>query len=101
MFHYVELFNRRGEYKAAVQRVVGDDFIDRNLLILDRLEILPDHRKKRLGLACLYRCIQQYRHGCSFVALKAFPLQFEADNENPPVEDWRRRLNLNDFGSDW
>src|SRR5205085_12479330 len=66
-----------------------------DLLILDRLEILPEYRGRRLGLACLYRCIQQFWHGAGLVVLKPFPLQFE---NNGHKSEWRESLELGKFG---
>src|SRR5215216_162041 len=60
---YPALFDPKiDDFKRSVYRLAGNDIFNRNLLILDRMEILPEYRGKGLGLACLYRCIQQYWH---------------------------------------
>ena len=98
---YLALFDpKTSEFRQSVYDLVGEDIFGRNLLILDRLEILPVYRGKKLGLACLYRCMQQYWHGCGLVALKCFPLQFEAVSEDKTRDEWRRSLELNNLGKD-
>ena len=97
---YHSLFDAKtNDFKRSVYRVASNDIINLNLLILDRLEILPEYRGKGLGLACLYRCIQQYWHGCALVTLKCFPLQFEND-EDDVRDEWQKRMNLGRLGKD-
>ncbi len=96
--YYSALYDARsGGFKESVRNLFGDEVFYINLLILDRLEILPEYRGKSLGLACLYRCVQQYGHGCGLAALKPFPLQFEAIYK---PDEWRQRLLLQAFGTD-
>lgn len=66
--------------RPNVARVVGgtDSLFALNLLILDRLEILPAYRGHGIGLLALRALIHRLRAGAGLVALKAFPLQFEA-----------------------
>jgi len=80
------------EFKSDLEEILGDSIIDLNLLIIDRLEILPEFRGNNIGRECLRRCLQQYAHGCGVVALKCFPLQFEAGGFDDPA--WRRKMQL-------
>ena len=80
------------EFKSDLEEILGDYIIDLNLLIIDRLEILPAYRGNNIGRECLRRCLQQYAHGCGVVALKCFPLQFEAGGFDDPA--WRRKMQL-------
>lgn len=100
---YLALFDpKTNEFNKYVRQPFGRDVIDDsvNLLILDRLEILPEYRGEGLGLACLYRCMQQYQHGCGIVAMKPFPLQFEPVRGSEDDDPWRQSLNLKAFGRD-
>jgi len=49
----------------------------RNILILDRLEILPRFRGQQLGLQYVRAAISRFGIGCRLAAIKPFPLQFE------------------------
>jgi GNAT superfamily N-acetyltransferase len=80
------------EFKSDLEEILGEYIIDLNLLIIDRLEILPEYRGNNIGRECLRRCLQQYAHGCGVVALKCFPLQFEAGGFDDPA--WRRKMQL-------
>jgi ribosomal protein S18 acetylase RimI-like enzyme len=51
----------------------------RNMLILDRLEILPQFRRQHLGLRYMRAAITRFGMGCRIAVMKPFPLQF-ADN---------------------
>jgi GNAT superfamily N-acetyltransferase len=48
-----------------------------NLLYIRHIEIAPEHRGKRIGLAAIRRAIDILVVNCDVVALKPFPLQFE------------------------
>jgi len=98
---YATLFDpETNDFKKGVYRLAGGDIFSRDLLILDRLEILPAYRGNRLGLACLYRCIQQYWHGCGLVALKCFPLQFEVHTDRPNTDGWRQKMEMEGLGTE-
>ena len=86
------------EFKSDLEEILGDYIIDLNLLIIDRIEILPEFRGNNIGLECLRRCLQQYAHGCGGVALKCFPLQFEGAELDDPA--WRRKMQLGKLSKD-
>lgn len=66
-----------------------------NVLIIDRLEILPAFRAHNLGLVTMRRLIQRFGAGASIAAIKPFPLQFEA---NKDIDDeWSQQLKLPAF----
>jgi len=56
----------------------GDYPWNPNILILERLVIAPEFRGKGLGLQAIRALIRRLRQGVGLVALKPFPLQFEA-----------------------
>lgn len=76
---------------------LGSDIIYSNLLIIDRLEIKPAYRNRKIGLSAMFRMIQQFSHGCGLVAIKVFPLQFEAKRENKESEQWFVDMDLESF----
>ncbi len=86
------------EFKSDLEEILGEYIIDLNLLIIDRLEILPEFRGNNIGLECLRRCLQQYARGCGVVALKCFPLQFEGAELDDPA--WRRKMQLGKLSKD-
>ena len=67
-----------GGYTADVQRMLrdADMRLSFDLLVLDRLEILPQYRGQRLGLAALDMTIRTLGRHCTLAALTALPLQF-------------------------
>ncbi len=69
-----------------------------NVLIVDRLEILPEFRGKKIGRACLLWCLRQYAHDCGVLALKCFPLQFESAGISERA--WRRKMELGKLSKD-
>ena len=56
----------------------GCEYISRNLLVIDRLEVLPEYRGCGLARVMLEDAIRLFSRRIDIVALKAFPLQFEA-----------------------
>jgi hypothetical protein len=81
-------------FSPAVRRILREDTgPSRNMLILDRLELLPEFRRQRLGLRYIRTAIKRFGSGCRIAALKPFPLQFEKALDDPDLE-WRARMNL-------
>jgi len=67
-----------GNFSSAICRFLGEEmFLCRNVLLLDRLEILPQYRGQELGLQFMKAAIIRFGMGCRLAALKPFPLQFE------------------------
>jgi hypothetical protein len=84
-------------FSPAVRRILREDVVpSRNMLILDRLEILPEFRRQRLGLRYIRTAIKRLGPGCRIAALKPFLLQFERTLDDPDLE-WRARMNLDLF----
>jgi hypothetical protein len=81
-------------FSPAVRRILQEDIVpSRNILILDRPEILPEFRRQRLGLRYIRTAIKRFGSRCRIAALKPFPLQFERNLDDPDLE-WRARMNL-------
>jgi hypothetical protein len=87
-----------GDFRSDLESTLGEYILDLNVLIVDRLEILPEFRGKNIGLECLRLCLQQYARGCGVVALKCFPLQFERAELSEPA--WRSKMQLGKLSRD-
>ena len=92
--YYDALFKPGGEYDFNENVGKIDDFMGINLLILNKLEILPRFRKKKLGLVVLRHMVERFSSGAELVAMKPFPLQFEAIRES---NEWRDQMELDRF----
>lgn len=67
-----------GNFSDEVCKLLGEEMVFcRNMLILDRLEILPRFRGQQLGLKYVRAAISRFGIGCRLAAIKPFPLQFE------------------------
>lgn len=65
-----------------------------NVLILNRIELLPRFRHHNLGLVVMRRLIERFGAGAFVVAIKPFPLQMEDTDDD---EEWRANLQLADL----
>jgi GNAT superfamily N-acetyltransferase len=95
-----ELFEPDGDFKDKVaKRINAIGVWNPNILILERLLILPRYRGHGYGLAALAGIIEAFRTGVGVVAMQPYPLQFEA----PPIREDERaefeRYGLGDFKS--
>lgn len=76
---FYALYDEDHCFNEATRKAAKSDYsFDANLLILDRLEIFPPHRGKSYGLKALVGLIHWLQPGAGMVAMKPFPLQFEA-----------------------
>lgn len=74
------------DYHAALFDETGQHVLDdvcegfgNDLLIIDRIEVLPKFRGARLGLLAMLTAIDTFGAGCGAVAIKPFPLQAECN----------------------
>ncbi|WP_288253747.1 hypothetical protein [uncultured Hydrogenophaga sp.] len=88
---YWSLYQDGLEFRPKVVKVLpGGERWRPNMLILDRMEVVPKYRGKGIGL-CALNCLQRrYSIGCGIIAMKPFPLQFEGGlpEENAAKEDF-------------
>ncbi|MFP3940907.1 MAG: hypothetical protein ACLF0P_11420, partial [Thermoanaerobaculia bacterium] len=87
-------------FRIEVERLFGCEIVDLNVLILDRLELLPEVRGRGLGLAIMRRRIERFGAGCGIVGIKPFPLQCEPRDLDSPDRGWRAKLGLTAFASE-
>ena len=91
--YYEAMYEMNGELKPRLTKLLKDDyFYDTNVLILDRLEVLPAYRGNDLGLTVMRQMIQRRGAGSAVVAIKPFPLQFE--HKRKADDEWRQQLCL-------
>lgn len=86
---YLELYNPGfGEFTEAAMKAAKADWLyEPNLLILDRLEILPRYRGHGYGLEALIGMMHWFQAGAGLVAMKPYPLQFEGGGPTPGEPD--------------
>jgi hypothetical protein len=97
-FYSALIDHETGDFRSDLESILGEYILGLNVLIVDRLEILPEFRGNNIGLECLRRCLQQYARDCGVVALKCFPLQFEDKGISEPA--WRRKMQLGKLSKD-
>ena len=83
------------DFTEQIQRLCEYELIQSNILVIDRLEVLPRFRGKGVGAEIVKGLIRRFGHGASLAALKAFPLQLEKGYPtDAKVEAWRKRMGL-------
>jgi len=92
--YWSALLESDGRLRPELERLVGDPPFDLNLLILDRLELLPAYRGRGLGLRVLCEMIRRFSPGAGIVAMQPFPLQFQNRRGEVETDPWRRSLKL-------
>lgn len=98
---YRVLFDHEtGEMKEEILAIHEPYLIGSNWLILSRLEIRPAFRGQKLGLATMYRTMQQFGHGCALISLEVVPLQVENREGNPDKEQWFIDMEMGSFTTD-
>jgi hypothetical protein len=74
----------------------------RNILVINRVEILPPYRGMGLGLATIWDIIQRHSAGCGIVALKTFPYQFRSGSKSGRLSfleesDWNKKMGYDPY----
>lgn len=95
--YYGALFDGSHEFNKAVKMATRDDLPEMNLLVLDRLELLPQFRGRGRGLKILRQMIHRFSPGAGIVAMNPFPLQFERTKAELEASDWKRRMGLHEM----
>ncbi len=96
--YYGSTFASSGmDFSEDLRQLLDDDLFESNLLIFDRLELLPDSRGQNLGVAIMRRLIQRFSAGVGVVAIKPFPLQFESSISAEDEDGWHAEMQLSSF----
>jgi len=88
-----------GGLSPELEKLLGEAPRERNLLILNRLEILPKFRGRDIGLQVLRRLMQRFSAGAGVVGMKPVPLQLQAAHAAQDRQ-WRETLRLDAFAQD-
>ena len=89
------------ELRKDVKELLGDVTF-RNILVINRVEILPAYRRMGLGLATVWNIIRRHSAGCGIVALKAFPFQFRNGGWSGSLSDldesdWNKKMEYDPY----
>lgn len=84
----------KGDYRASVVKAAGVDYLVGNILILDRLEILPAFRGRGAGLGLLRAMIHRFGFGAGIVAMLPFPSQYGTLGMDARDSEWRDQMGL-------
>lgn len=74
------LFTTYGSYRKRVRKIVGN-ITNRNVLLIKRIEILPEFRGSNFGLLAMFNAIARLGKDCGLIAINAFPFQFDYGEE--------------------
>ena len=86
------------DFSENLRQLLEDEIFGLSLLIIDRLELLPNYRGHKLGLIIMRRLIQRFSAGAGVVAIKPFPLQFEHSIPTEDQRGWHAEMQLSSFG---
>lgn len=99
--YYEPIFGSNApEFSDRLTKLLHHDVLGSNLLILDRLEILPEYRGKELGLSVMRHMMRRFSAGAAVVAIKPYPLQFEAGPSGEDEKKWRADFGLGQLPRD-
>lgn len=88
-----------GDIRQSVVKATGMDFLSGNILILDRLELLPAFRGRGAGLELLRAMIHRFGFGTGLIAMLPFPSQYGTLDAKARDPEWRDRMGLKAFKS--
>jgi len=77
------------------------DECDKNILIFNRIEILPDYRGHGITKQVVNHCIRLFSNNCNVIALQCYPLQLsKLDEEDIDDIQWHNSLQLDKLEQD-
>ena len=88
----------RNDFRESLLSETGAD--SNNLLVIDRLELLPNWRKKSIGKKVIKDIIWRFSGCFGLVMLKAFPLQQEYQYADDQKSPWEKEMQMTDFSQD-
>jgi hypothetical protein len=89
--------SRSGELKSAIEEQFGVVPAG-DVLILDKIEVLPAHRGRGLGLAAACCFLDTFESGCCLAVAEPYPLQFKDITHEHP--DWCAKMGVDAFVAD-
>lgn len=88
------------DLSKGVCDLLGYDGWSTNLLIIDRIEILPAYRGRGLTARVFQNLDRQFGGNAGIVTLKAFPLQHEFGKSSPDRVEWNQSMGLDHLETD-
>ncbi|ENY4946532.1 hypothetical protein [Citrobacter farmeri] len=87
------IFNSGGcFFRRKIQNLFDAEILNSDLLLVDRIEILPPFRGKNFFLQVINDGIRCIGGQVELIALKAFPLQFELPSEDEEYIRWQEKM---------
>ena len=87
------IYNKKGYcFRRKILNLYNHAIFSSNLLILDRIELLPAYRGRNWFTEILDDGIRHFGFRADLIALKAFPLQFEANSQSENIIEWRNKM---------
>lgn len=95
--YYEALFDHKtGDLKESIEEQLGITHVG-NILILDRIEVLPAYRKHGIGLAAACSFIDTFSNDVDDLAVGLpHPLQFSTEGR-PADAEWTTKMNYQDL----
>ncbi|GEN69615.1 hypothetical protein [Chryseobacterium rhizosphaerae] len=78
----------REDWNETIIEKFQHEIYENDLLILSRIEILPEYRGVGIGHKWIKDFYVNFIQGCGLMALKVFPLQCESDHTLGRDKDW-------------
>ncbi len=96
--HAQDFFDfEKEKINEAIQKFYNYGLYQPNICLLERIEILPEHRGYKIGAKATKDIIFHFGSGCGLFVIQAYPLQFESKNEEQ--DDWQKQLELDKFST--
>lgn len=80
-------------WNKKIEKFYDNNIVENDLLILDRIEILPAYKGFGIGKRWIKDFYMNFSQEVSLFVLKAFPLQLEADAALGQNMEWREKMN--------
>ena len=89
--------SRTDELRKNVKEQLGNVTL-RNILVINKVEILSAYRGMGIGLATMWNLIRHHSAECGIVVLKAFPSQFKAWRLSDLEESaWNKKMGYDPY----
>ena len=98
---YENIFDADTEdYNSKINDLFHGDIYGHNILVIDRVDILPNYRGHKLGLAVVNELIQILGIGCGLVACVIDPVNWEVVHDDKEYNQWILDMKPSSFISD-
>jgi GNAT superfamily N-acetyltransferase len=87
-------------FTSVVEETLDDSFMSNNLFVIDRVEVISEYRGNGLARMAIEDAISLFAGGAEVIALKAYPLQFEAGRHRYDDKEWSEKVALDDLTTD-